>query len=164
MPELFRKASMKSARPLYLLIFPAFLLAFSTLACLSTALVISDIPVFPQATEIPPGTNHFADLLLENMQPITPTTTFSVVGKIYTVPCDTSWVVVQVFYEKALQDKWTVLALDYPELETMPWIYLADWGREGADFKQWFHIMLAVNPDVDDCFLVTALYNEALGE
>lgn len=164
MAELFRIAGMKSAHPLYRLLFPTFLLAFSALACLSTPLAINDIPVFPQATEIPPGTDHFADLLLENMQPITPTTTLSVTGKIYTVPSDTSWVVVQAFYEKALQDNWTVLTLDYPELETMPGIYMADWGREGADFQQRFHVMLAVSPGVDDAFLVTALYSEVLGE
>lgn len=164
MLDLFRQAGMKPVRPLYRLLFPAFLLTFSALACLSTPLVINDIPVFPQATEIPPGTDYFADLLLENMQPITPTTTLSVTGKIYTVPHDTSWVVVQAFYEKALQDNWTVLTLDYPELETMPWIYVAGWVREGADFKQRFHVTLAVSLNEDDSFLVTALYSEALAE
>ena len=160
-----RKAVMKATRLIFPLLFSVILLIFSILACRRSVPVTNTIPVFPQATEIPPGTDGFVDLLLERMQTTTPTTTFTVTGKVYSVPTYTTWLEVESFYDKALDKEWSALSIEYPELQefSLEGIYMADWYNDSTPaLPSRLHVMLAISPNVDEAFLVTALYVKTL--
>src|SRR5690349_9393593 len=91
---------------------------------------LSDVPVYPNATQLQPGQNPMADSLAKNVQQA------GAMGakldqKIFTLPDDVSWDQVKSFYtDKLTAAGWSAMSLPIPDNDMFK---MTLWTRSGQN-------------------------------
>ncbi len=84
----------------------------------------ADIPVFPDATPLEPGTNTLADTVGDSFRQAVSQENVQVDMELYTLPADASWEEIQAFYTEQIAGDWeaeTALTQDTEAFKTIGW-------------------------------------------
>jgi hypothetical protein len=106
---------MKFHTRIFAIVFVALIL-LSLAACGGSAPAkLSDIPVYPEATQLQPGQNPMADTLAKNVQQAA-NMGANIDQKIFTLPKEASWDQVKKFYsDKLTADSWSASNIPIPD-------------------------------------------------
>lgn len=120
---------------------------------------IDDVPVYPDATNIPRGENELVDQLIDGIsQAVNEEDVSAIESQVYALPADTTWEQVKSFYSDKLGEAWQAddeLTDESTEIKVKGWVQDTDEGEQALVLYYTPSLLLG-----DDPHLIIALVTE----